>query len=109
MAEYVYVQNYNKQGMMGISYQVFDQITEIATNKINGATVSKKKTRFSLSRPVKCSIKNGTVTVSISLIVSPEFNVEEVAREVQENVATSLKEMTELIPFNISVEVINVG
>ena len=108
MAEYVYIQNYNKQGMMGISYQVFDQIAEIATNEVAGATVSRKK-RYSLFQPVKCTIRNGEVTVKISVKVAPKTNVKEVAREVQENVATSLTQMTELIPFNINVEVIDVG
>lgn len=108
MAEYVYIQNYNKQGTMGISHHVFDQIAEIATNEVAGATVSKKK-RYSLFKPVKCTIKNGEVTVQISVKVSPQTNVKDVAREVQENVATSLNQMTELIPFSISVEVIDVG
>lgn len=35
MAEYVYIQNYNKQGTMGIYYQVFDKIAEIATNEVS--------------------------------------------------------------------------
>lgn len=108
MAEYVYIQNYNKQGTMGIYYQVFDKIAEIATNEVSGATVSKKKP-YSLFKPVKCTIRNGEVTVKISLKVSPNANVKDVAREVQANVATSLNQMTELIPFNISVEVIDVG
>lgn len=76
--------------------------------KFPGATVSKKKP-YSLFKPVKCTIRNGEVTVKISLKVSPNANVKDVAREVQANVATSLNQMTELIPFNISVEVIDIG
>lgn len=107
MAEYVYIQKYNKQGIMGISYQVFDKIAEIATNEVSGATVSRK--RYSLSKPVRCTIRNGTVNVKISVKVSPNTNAEEVANEVRENVALSLTQMTELIPFDIDVEVIDVG
>ncbi|MDY0214160.1 MAG: Asp23/Gls24 family envelope stress response protein [Bacilli bacterium] len=110
MAEYVYIQNYNKKGTMGISHLVFDQIAEIATNEVAGATVSqRKKSLYSLFKPVQCTIRNGMVTVKISVKVNPRTNVKEVAREVQENVATQLNLMTELIPFNISVEVIDVG
>ncbi|OQA77840.1 MAG: hypothetical protein BWY30_00956 [Tenericutes bacterium ADurb.Bin239] len=108
MAEYVYIQNYNKQGIMGISYAVFDQIAEIATNEVSGATVSKKR-RYSLFKPVRCTIRNGMVKVSISVVVSPNTNVNEVADEVRENVALSLTQMTELIPFDIDVEVIDVA
>lgn len=106
MAEYVYIQKYNKQGIMGISYQVFDKIAEIATNEVSGATVSRK--RYSLSKPVRCTIRSGTVNVKISVKVSPNTNAEEVANEVRENVALSLTQMTELIPFDIDVEVIDV-
>lgn len=108
MAEYVYIQNYNKQGTMGISYHVFDQIAEIATNQVSGATVSKKRA-YSLNKPVKCQIRNGTVTVRISVKLDANLNVNDVAREVQENVASSLSMMTELIPFNISVEVVDIA
>ena len=109
MAEYVYIQNYNKKGTMRISHHVFDQIAEIATNEVAGATVSRRKKRYSLFKPVQCTIRNGMVTVKISVKVTPHTNVQDVAREVQENVATQLNLMTELIPFNISVEVIDVG
>lgn len=109
MAEYVYIQNYNKQGTMGISHQVFDRIAEIATNEVAGATVSRRKNRYSLYKPVKCTIRNGMVTVKISLKVDANTNVKLVAKEVQENVANSLSQMTELIPFNINIEVADIG
>ena len=46
MAEYVYIQKYNKQGIMGISYQVFDKIAEIATNEVSGQRFHVNVIRF---------------------------------------------------------------
>ena len=56
MSEYVYIQNYNKQGIMGISYAVFDQIAEIATNEVSGATVSKN----AVIHASLCAVQFGT-------------------------------------------------
>ncbi len=106
MAEYVYIQNYNKKGVMGISYLVFDQIAQIATNEVAGATVQEKKNRYSLFKPVKCTIRNGEVSVKIIVKISPDSDSDEVKKEIQTNVETSLTQMTELIPFNIIVEVV---
>ncbi len=105
MADYVYIQNYNKKGVMGISYLVFDQIAQIATNEVAGATVQEKK-RYSLFKPVKCTIRNGEVSVKIIVKISPDSDSTEVKKEIQTNVETSLTQMTELIPFNIKVEVV---
>lgn len=107
MAQYVYIQNYNKLGTMGINEHVFEQIVEIATNQVVGATVSKK--RYSLFRPVNCQIRNGIVSAKLSIKVDPGVNASEVAREVQTNVASALSMMTELIPFNINVEIIDLA
>ena len=41
MADYSYINNYTKNGSLAISRRVFETIAVIATNKINGAEVSK--------------------------------------------------------------------
>lgn len=107
MAQYVFIQNYTRNGTMGISHNVFDQIAEIATNAVEGATVSsqKKLGTFSLHKPITCSIRNGLVDVKIYVIIAARVNVKEVCLKIQENVANSLSMMTELIPFKILVEV----
>lgn len=107
MAQYVYIQNYNKQGKMGISEAVFDQIAEIATNAVSGAHVSKKRF-FTLPEPVKCNIRNGEVTVKISVNVSAGINVKTLSKTVQESIAQSLNIMTEHIPFKIRIDVVDV-
>lgn len=106
MAEYVFIQNYTRNGIMGISHNVFDQIAEIATNQVQGASVSsRKKGSFSLHKPITCSIRNGLVDVKIFVRIAARINVKDVCVNIQENVASALSMMTELIPFKIVVEV----
>ena len=103
MARYVNIQNYTRNGNMGISHVVFDQIAEIATNSVKGAEVSSPKKRlFSLEEPINCSIRNGLVTVSIRVNIKKGINVKDVALSIQEKVAVALRSMTELIPFRIT-------
>ncbi|HZJ89578.1 MAG TPA: Asp23/Gls24 family envelope stress response protein [Bacilli bacterium] len=104
MAQYVHIQNYNKQGLMGISQTVFDQIAEIATNEVSGATVMKKR-GFTLFEPVHCHIRNGEVTVKIAIKVNAGVNVKTISKTVQESIAQSLNMMTEHIPFKILIDV----
>lgn len=106
MAQYVYIQNYTRNGLMGISHVVFDQIAETATNNVAGAKVrAPVKTVFSLHKPIQCLIKNGLVDMKISVVIAKGVNVSEVATKIQEEVANALSSMTELIPFKINVEV----
>lgn len=110
MANYVLIENYTRNGAMGISHFVFDQIASIATNKVKGATVKKtnSKSLFKLHRPITCEIRNGLVKVTISVTISTGVNVNEVCLNIQEEVASALVSMTELIPFNINVKVASI-
>ncbi|HMM00642.1 MAG: Asp23/Gls24 family envelope stress response protein [Bacilli bacterium] len=111
MAQYVYIQNYTRNGLMGISHVVFDQIAEIATNNVAGAKVREPiKTVFSLHKPIQCSIRNGLVDVKIYVNIDRNVvNVSEVATRIQEEVANALTSMTELIPFKINVEISSIS
>jgi len=109
MADYVYIENYTRNGAMGISHLVFYQIAETATNVVTGASVSKSKSRiFNLHRPISCKIRNGQVNVDIAVSISKQANINEVCLKIQEEVANALSSMTELVPFNINIKVANI-
>ncbi len=109
MADYVYIENYTRNGAMGISHVVFYQIAEAATNVVKGAAVSKSKGRlFNLHRPIVCHIRNGQVNVDIAVSISKATNINEVCLKIQEEVASALSSMTELVPFNINIKVANI-
>ncbi|HKM02540.1 MAG TPA: hypothetical protein VJZ31_01280, partial [Bacilli bacterium] len=78
MAEYVYIQNYTRNGVMGISHHVFDQIAEIATNQVKGAETFTRKSTFFVHRPATCEIVNGRVTVKIYVVIAADANINQV-------------------------------
>ncbi len=110
MAQYVYIDNYTKLGSMGISNHVFYQIAETATNKVKGAMVShqNKPLLFLLQKPIQITISKGLVNVKVWVNIAKTANIHEVCLMIQEEVATSLSAMTELVPFKIDIKVANV-
>jgi uncharacterized alkaline shock family protein YloU len=109
MAEFVYIQNYERNGNMGISHLVFDQIVAIATNQVNGANVADGESvyaKFKLHKPITCTIRNGIVNVKIFVTLTEDSDVDKVSNEIKENVTQTLLMTTEFIPFNIDVTVV---
>ena len=110
MAEYVYIQNYTRRGNLAISSSVFDQIVSIAVEKVKGAKLKKtgKKSLFTLHKPIHCEIKDGKVNTDVNVIISSEYNVNEVCLKIQEEVAYAITSMTEFIPFCVNVKVVGI-
>ncbi len=110
MAEYVYIDNYTRNGTIGISHYVFDQIASIATDNVKGAAVanSRKKGLFKLMHPISCSIRNGKVDVKIDVTIQKNVNIHDICLNIQKEVASALSSMTELVPFNIDIKVVSI-
>ncbi|MDD3036098.1 MAG: Asp23/Gls24 family envelope stress response protein [Bacilli bacterium] len=110
MADYVYIENYSKYGVMGISRRVFETIAQTATNRVKGATVSANKSRlFTLHRPIQAILRsNGLVDIRIDVAIKSGVNVSEVCLKIQEEVANALMAMTEMVPFNINIKVASI-
>jgi uncharacterized alkaline shock family protein YloU len=107
MAQYVFINNYTKNGDLAISHHVFYQIAEEATNKIQGVEVKSKKSAFQLFKPISIGIKKGLVTVQVSVHVDKTVNINQVCLKIQEEVASALSAYTEMVPFKIDVKVAN--
>lgn len=108
MADYVYIENYSKNGKMGISHVVFDQIASISAQRIKGVQIRKNSQLqriFKLRKPISCQIQNGIVNVNIEVTIKAGSNVHEVCIKIQEEIANALSSLTELVPFNINVKV----
>jgi uncharacterized alkaline shock family protein YloU len=109
MAQYVRINNYSKLGEMNISHHVFYQIAELATNKVRGAKVKTKSSRFDIFKPISVSINKGLVNVSVAVSLSKNANINEVCLAIQEEIASSLSALTEMVPFRIDVKVANLA
>ncbi len=110
MAEYVYIQNYNNRGALGISRVVFDQIATDVTNRIQGVKIKPNSDKFffTFHKPVHCEIRNGKVMVKIEICVGSNVNVNDVCTQIQEEVASAFTQMIEMVPFSVDIKVMGV-
>lgn len=109
MGEYVYIQNYARRGNLAISSSVFDQIVTIAIENIKGVRIKKQdQFLFSLHKPVHCEIKDGRIYADINVIISSEFNVNDVCVKIQEQVSDAITCMTEFVPFQVNIKVVGI-
>lgn len=109
MADYIYLDSYSKKGKLGISYHVFDQIVTSAIDKIKGVSKAEnklKRTQSSrLNRPVQTRIHKNIVTVWIYIDIVKGKNVQEVVKEIQNEVYDSLLMLAEQVPVNVQIKV----
>lgn len=107
MAQYVYIENYNKLGTMAFSKTVFEQIVHIVTdNVMNQSSTSKK--RITLNSPARITIRNGQVLVNVDVTIAKGENVAMLCKSLQEEIANALTAQTEMVPFRVDIRVVNV-
>ena len=108
--DYYYLNNYTNGGEMGISRHAFESIATMAANEVEGATVSKRKTRlFDLEHPVKASFrKGGKVELQLDVTIQKGESVKDICLQIQEGVASAITMMCETVPFSIEIKVISV-
>jgi len=108
--DYYYLNNYTNGGEMGISRHAFESIANVAANEVEGASVSKRKTRlFSLEYPVKASFRHdGKVELQLDVTIQKGQAVKDICLQIQEGVASAISMMCETVPFSVEVKVISV-
>lgn len=109
MAEYIYINNLAKDGDLGISAKVFEQLVNDVITSIPSISQSqkmmKKNQMIRLNRPVRTVIKKGIVHISVFVDIKKELSPQEVSLSLQKEISESLMTITEQVPFNIHVAV----
>lgn len=111
MAEYIYIQDYSKRGKLGISKKCFEEIINIATNKIPGVQTAENQNSkfvFSFHKPISCEIVNGKVQINVQVKIKQGNNIEKICTDIQEKIAEDITTMSELVPFSIKVKVVSI-
>jgi uncharacterized alkaline shock family protein YloU len=108
--DYYYLNNYTNGGEMGISRHAFESIATVAANEVEGASVSKRKTRlFDLEHPVKASFrKDGKVELQLDVTLQKNAAIKDICLQIQEGVASAITMMCETVPFSIEIKVVSV-
>ena len=112
MADYVYIENYSKKGKIAISNSVFDALVSNALNNVAGISKSsshlKKNQKIRLNRPVQTTIRRGIVHVWVAVDVAKGTNLQDVTRNIQDEITNAFLVATEQVPFDVQVKVISI-
>ena len=112
MADYIYIDNYAKKGKIGISLNLFDALVTNALSNVKGIALSnahmKKNQKIRLNRPVQTTIKHDIVHVWVAIDVIKGTNIQDVTREIQDEITNAFLIATEQIPFDVQVKVISI-
>lgn len=102
MAEYLYMENYTRNGKMGISYKVLEHLAYEACNILEDVI---KLADGPKDNPIKCSITKGKAFIKINCKVKEGENAASTASKLQEEVATCILNAIELSDAVINVNI----
>ena len=98
MADYIYINRYDKGGDLAISRKVFARLAEAAV----GHTSLKGSVK--VKQPVKVVFhKDGRVEVSVKVTIKKGVKLTEACSELQAEIAHALEVYTESVPFEVNI------
>ena len=68
----------------------------------------KRNQKIRLNRPVQTTIRHGIVHVWVAVDVTKGTNLQEVTRNIQEEITNAFLMCTEQVPFDVAVNVISI-
>ena len=112
MADYIYIDNYSKKGKIAISQSIFDSLVMNALGNVSGISLSsahmKKNQKIRLNRPVQTTISRGIVHVWVAVDVAKGINLQDVTKNIQDEITNTFLIATEQVPFDVQVKVISI-
>ena len=100
MADYIYINEYDRGGELAISRKVFARIAEAAVSHTS------LKGSLRVKGPVKVVFKkDGKVSVSVHVSVKKGVKPTQACEELQKEIAHDLEVYVESIPFEVEISV----
>ena len=100
MADYIYINQYDNSGNLGISRKVFARLAEAAVSHTS------LKGSVKVKQPVKVVFKkDGRVEIAVKVAIKKGAKLTEACSELQKEIAHALEVYTESVPFEIDVSV----
>lgn len=108
--EYYTFHQKSVNGQIMMSVQVFDEITKKTVSEIKNVSLDTSK---GIQIPgtkavVACSIKENEVYINIHVRIKYGTNIAKVTKEIQEKIATAVKQMTGVDVKHIDIQVDNI-
>lgn len=97
-------------GKISMNVRVFDEITKKTVNEMKNVSLDTSK---GIQIPgtkavVACSIKENEVYINIHIRLKYGVNIAKTTKEIQQKIATSIKQMTDVSVNHINIEVDNI-
>ena len=100
MADYIYINQYDKSGDLAISRKVFARLAEAAV----GHTSLKNSVK--VKQPIKVVFhKDGRVEVRVRVTIKKGAKLTEACLELQKEIAHALEVYVESVPFEVEIQV----
>ena len=100
MADYININQYHKNGELGISRKVFARLAESAV----GHTSLKNSVK--VKQPVKVVFKkDGRVEIGVKVAIKKGIKLTDACLELQKEIAHALEVYVESVPFEIEISV----
>lgn len=106
--EYYMIENYKKNGKIGISHQVFEEIARYVTVEVDGVEFLDENSSLFKKQDIVCKIINDEVYITINIRIRYNFNVGDVSQTIQDRVSQTILHMTEIMPKKIDVNVVDI-
>ncbi len=106
--EFYLIENYKKNGKIGISHQVFEEIARYVTVEVDGVEFLEETSSLFKKQDIICKIINDEVYIIINVRVRYNFNVGEVSQIIQDRVSQTILHMTEILPKKIDVNIVDI-
>ena len=106
--EFYMIENYKKNGKIGISHQVFEEISRYVTVEVDGVEFLEETSSLFKKQDIVCKIINDEVYITINIRIRYNFNVGDVSQTIQDRVSQTILHMTEIMPKKIDVNVVDI-
>ena len=112
MAKYLFIENFESKGKIGISLNAIDTLVSLSLQKVKGIDLScnetkKRNKKIKLHKPVSTTVSKGILHVSLFIDVAKEESIQNVCKTINEEVSNALLASTEQIPFDVQVKVMS--
>jgi len=106
--EFYLIENYKKNGKIGISHQVFEEIARYVTLEVDGVEFLEETSSLFKKQDIVCKIINDELYITINVRIRYNFNVGDVSQIIQDRVSQFILHMTEITPKKIDVNVVDI-
>ena len=106
--EFYLIENYKKNGKIGIYHQVFEEIARYIAVEVDGVEFLEETSSLFKKQDIVCKIIKDEVYISINVRIRYNFNVGEVSQIIQDRVSQMIHQLTEIMPKKVDVNVVDI-